>query len=211
MSISNQTIQDKNALVTDAVFLVLLEIQIPDTPTVRLVNNTEDITWNSETWQRFPFEFSDISENSKSEVSQWSIKISNAGRVIERYLQDYDLYLKQNGIEGNDITCIIRVVNSKDLANLTPILEHTALLQQPTTNSQWATFRLSAKNPYNKQFPPRKIFKNFCAWKFKSQQCGYAGDGAFCDKTLTTCRSYSNSSRFGAFIGVAGRGLVLVK
>ena len=211
MSLSNQTIQDKNALVTDAVFLVLLEIQIPDVPTIRLVNNTEDITWNSQLWQQFPFEFTDISEGSKSEVSQWDIKISNTNRVIERYLHKYNQYLKLNGVEGNDITCIIRVVNSKDLANTTAILEHTALLQQPTTNSQWATFKLSAKNPYNKQFPPRKIFKNFCGWKFKSTQCGYLGAGEFCDKTLTTCRSYSNSSRFGGFIGVVGRGLILVR
>ena len=211
MSLSNQTIQDKNALVTDAVFLVLLEIQIPDTPTVRLVNNTEDIIWSSYLWQQFPFEFSDISESSKSEVSQWTIKISNTTKAIERYLQEYDLYLKTNGIEGNDITCIIRIVNSKDLLNTTPILEYTALLQQPTTTPQWATFKLSAKNPYNKQFPLRKIFKNFCGWKFKSNQCGYAGTGDFCDKTLATCRIYSNSSRFGGFPGVAGRGLVLVK
>jgi len=210
MSLSNQTIKDKNALSTDAVFLVLLEIQIPDTPTIFLVNNTEDITWKDTLWQQFPFDFTDMAQNSGTEVPQWSIKISNVNRVIERYLHDYDLYLKQNGIDGNDIICVIRVINTNDLTNETPILEHTALLQQPTTNPQWATFKLSAKNPYNKSFPTRKIMKSFCAWKFKSEQCQYAGDGEFCDKTLPTCRAYNNGSRFGGFIGVSGSGLIIV-
>lgn len=208
--LSNQTILDKNSLSTGAVFLVLLEIIIPNTPTVRLVNNTEDITWNSDLYQQFPFDFTDMSQTTKSEVSQWSLKISNSTRAIERYLQEYDFYLKQNGIDGNEITCTIRVINTNDILNTTPILEHTALLQQPTTTPQWATFKLSAKNPYNKQFPPRKIIRNFCAWKFKGLQCQYAGTGVFCDKTLTTCRSYSNNPRFGGFVGVAGRGIVLV-
>lgn len=210
MTLSGQTIKDKNALSTDAVFLVLLEIDIPAVPTIRLVNNTEDITWNNELWQQFPFDFTDMSQNSNGEIPEWSIKISNVNRVIEIYLQNYDLYLKQNGIDGNDITCIIRVINTNDLLNNTPILEHEALLQQPSTTPQWATFKLSAKNPYNKSFPPRKIMKSFCSWKFKSTECGYSGTGAYCDKTLGTCRSYGNSSRFGAFVGMSTRGLILV-
>lgn len=208
--LSNQTIQDKNALATDAVFLVLLEIQIPDTQTVYLVNNTEDIVWNGNTWQKFPFDFNDISQNTNGETPQWTVKVSNVNRVMERYLQQYDQYLKQHGIDGNDIICVIRVVNSKDLLNTTPIVEYTALLQQPTTTPQWATFKLSAKNPYNKQFPPRRIMKSFCSWKFKSVQCGYSGSGEFCDKTLTTCRAYNNSPRFGGFVGVSSRGLIIV-
>jgi len=210
MAISDQTTEDLNALVTDAVFLVLLEINIPDTPTVRLVDNTEDVTWDSETWLHFPFELDEIPETSVSEIPQWSIKISNATRVIERYLQEYDLYLKTNGIDGNDITCTIRVINTNDLANTEPIIAINGLLQQATTNPQWATFKFSAKNPYNKQFPPRKIFKNFCGFKFKDSSCGYTGTGTVCDKTLTTCRAYTNSHRFGGFIGVKGRGLILV-
>jgi phage-related protein len=209
MALSSQTVQDKNALVTDAVFLILLKIEIPDTPTVYVTNNNESIDWNSNTYISFPFELEDINENTNSEVPEWTIKLSNANRVMERYLQEYDLYLKTNGIDGNEIKCTICVVNSNDLENTTPILEHNAVLSQPSTNAQWAIFKLSADSPYNKQFPPRKIMKNFCSWKFKSEQCGYSGDGDFCDKTLTTCRSYNNSPRFGGFIGVGGRGLVI--
>ena len=209
MALSNQTTQDKNALATDAVFLVLLEINIPSVDTVYLVNNTEDITWDGHIWQSFPFDFDDISQGASGEVPQWTLKISNVNRAIEQYLINYDLYLKQNGIEGNNITCVIRVVNSNDLANNDPIVQYDALLQQPTTTPEWATFKLGAKNPFTKQFPPRKILKAFCGWKFKSVECGYTGPETVCDKTLTTCRLYNNSPRFGGFPGVAGRGLIL--
>lgn len=210
MALSSQTIQDKNALVSDAVFLVLLEVQIPDTPTIYVTNNIEDVIWNGNTYLTFPFEIDDIRENTKSEVPQWTLKVQNVNRIFEQYLQNYDLYLKTNGIDGNEIKCIIRAVNSKDLANITPILEHNAILSQPSSNAKWATFKLSANSPYNKQFPPRKILKQYCQWKFKSTQCGYIGIETECNKTLTRCRELSNSHRFGGFVGVGGRGLVTI-
>jgi len=210
MSLSSQTIQDKNALSTDAVFLVLLEINIPSVETIRLINNTEDITWDSALWQQFPFTLSDISQTSKSEVSQWTLKVANATRVMERYMQDYDFYLKNNGVDGNEIECIIRVINTNDIDNTTPIAEFPSLLQHSTTDAAWATFKLTSRNLYSQQFPQRIIYKNFCSWDFKSTQCQYSGDGEFCDKTLTNCRAYSNSPRFGGFPGVSGRGLVVV-
>lgn len=218
MALSSQTIQDKNALNTDAVLITLLEIQIPsidsetETKTTLSVPITSDNTntvWNGETYIPFHFELDDKSFSSKSEVVQWSIKVSNTTRVMEQYIQDYDLLLKQYGIDGNQIVCYIRVVNSKDLDNATPIVEHRAILSQPKSDAQWASFVLTPNNLSKRQFPFRKILKNFCAWKFKSTKCGYEGTGEFCDKTLTTCRLYENSPRFGGFIGV-GEGVTLV-
>lgn len=210
MALSSQTIQDKNALTTDAVFLLLLEINIPDTDTIYLVNNTEDITWNSNTYLHFPFEIDEIPETSSGETTQFEIKVANANRVMEKYLQDYDLYLKTNGIDGNSITCTLSVVNTKDIDNTEAILSVDGILGQAATTPQWATFTFTAKNINSKQFPNRKIFKNFCGFKFKDERCGYTGTGLVCDKTLTTCRAYNNSPRFGGFIGVAGRGVTIV-
>ena len=209
MSLSPQTTEDKNALNSDAVFLVLLQIDIPSTETIRLVRNNENITWNGYTWIAFPFDFEDISVG-KGEVPQYTLKLDNTSRIMEAYVQMYDLYLKQNGIDGNEITCNIYTVNSKDLANITPINNFRGKLSSWQTNSKEASFMLSASNPFQKQFPPRKIFKNFCNWKFKSEQCGYTGSGTFCDKTLGTCRSYNNSQRFGGFAGVGYRGLTII-
>lgn len=199
-----------NKMASDAVIYLLADIHIPNLETIYICANGSPI-WNGNQYQEVEFDMEDLGFTSKSEVPEWVIKFSNINRVFEAYLQQYDLFLKQNGIHGNDINIDIRFVSSKELNNLEPIQHFKATLNQPSTNSLWATFRLSPRNPYNKTFPPRKILKNFCGWKFKSPQCGYVGSEVFCDKTLTTCRKYNNSPRFGGFIGVGARGLQLVK
>jgi|LGOV01.1.fsa_nt_gb lambda family phage minor tail protein L len=210
MVLSTQTTADINNLSTDAVFLHLLEISMPNQASVYIVNNTENITWNGNEYLMFPFDFEDLSESSTASVPQWTMRISNVNRVMERHLQEYDRYLKLNGIEGNEITCTIRLVNSKELENTEPITEYESVLSQPSTDARFATFKLSAKSPYNHNFPTRKILKNFCGFKFKGLICKYNGDAEFCDKTLVNCRTYGNSHRFGGFISASGSGITLV-
>jgi len=201
--------QEKNKLGTDSVFLVLLEVHIPGVPTVRITNNSEDVTWREEIWLSFPFEISDINEGANGEIPQWVITMDNRQRVMEKYLQDYDYYLKINGIEGNEIFCNCYITNSKDLANTEAIKEVYFELSQPTTTSEVATFTLTANSPFRKYVPRRKYLKLFCAWKFKSVECGYTGTGDTCDKGLVQCRAYGNSARFGGFPSVGFGGIRL--
>ena len=42
------TIKDLNAAASDSALLVGLEIFIPETPTVRIINNSENITFRGE-------------------------------------------------------------------------------------------------------------------------------------------------------------------
>jgi len=53
--ISTATTGDMNAASTPEVFLTLIEISHPDFDTVRLVNNTVDITSGGDTYTAFPF------------------------------------------------------------------------------------------------------------------------------------------------------------
>ena len=210
---SAKTVKELNSMATDSVLLTLLKLEIPNTPTVYLVNNPENITWNNNEYISFQFELDDLTIKSKSEVPQWGIKVQNVDRVFERFIQQYDLYIKQNGIDGNAIICTISVVNSADLTETNPIIEYATELDQPKTtpDSKFYTAVLRPSNPGNKEWPPRRIMKNFCSWKFRSAQCGFTGTGATCDKTLPTCRGYDNSNRFGGFPGVGAEGLVIVK
>lgn len=202
--------EEFNKLASPNIILVLLDINIPNTPTFYVTNNNENVTWNGNEYISFDFELEDISFSSKSEVTEWVVKFSNVNRVIEAYLQNYDLYLKQNGVQGNDITLDLRTVSSGDLGNLTPIQHYQSILNQPSSDAQWAVFKLTPKNTFNSTFQ-RKIHKNFCSWKFKGAECGYVGTAQVCDRTLTTCRAYNNAPRFGAFAGVGARGIKLVR
>ena len=209
MGLSLTAIQEKNALGTDSVFAVLLEILIPGVPTVTITNNGDNIEWNSAVWQAFPFEISELNEDSSGEVPQWTITLDNRQRVIEKYLSDYDQYLKTNGIEGNEIKCNCFIVNTKDLENTVPITEVYFELHQPSTDSNTATFVLTADSPFNIILPKRRFLKQYCFWKFKGTECGYTGTALTCDKSLTQCKAYNNSGRFGGFPSVGAGGVRL--
>lgn len=207
MALSLQTIKDKNSLGTDAVFHILLKVVIPGNEEIYVTNNTEDVVWGGKTWIAFYFDISELSENNTGEVPQWVITLDNRSRVVEAYLTMYDLYLKEHGILGNEVKATLYVVNSKDLDNTVPIKTATFELNEPSANSETATFVMSVSNPFTQSVPKRRFIQNFCYWKFKSPECGYTGAAETCDKTLKQCRAYGNNKRFGGFPGVGGSGI----
>lgn len=194
------TINDLNSLGTDAL-LPALEITIPGLDKIYVVKNRENITFNGNEYLAFDFQIEDLSQGGKGELPTWVIKVDNSTRILEQYILNYDLYLKQNGIQGNYIECIIRVLNTNDLSEA--ILEEYFELNQPTTDAKWATFNLSASSPFRMQYPTRRIFQNLCQWKFKDNRCAYSGSETVCNKSLTRCQELNNTGRFGAFLGVS--------
>lgn len=191
---------EKNRLSSDGAWLILLQIDVKQLDeSLRLVRNTENITWNGLEWQAFPFEIDDISENSKGEIPQITVKVSNVRRQVEYYIEQAD--------GGIGSLCTIKVVHSKHLDNSTPEVELQFEVTGSKATSEWATFTLGAPSPYNKQIGQR-VLKSFCRHKFKRSRCKYAGSVETCDHTLTTCRKLNNSVNFGGFPGVGlGGGL----
>ena len=53
--------------------------------------------------------------------------------------------------------------------------------------------------------PARRYSRNYCAWKFKSAECGYSGVEITCNKTKQRCKQLNNYQRFGAFPSVPTR------
>jgi len=208
LELSSIAIEEKNKLATDSVWLVALEITIPGVGTpVRVVRNNENITWRTYTWVAFPFEIDEIGEESKGEVPQVVIRVSNISRAMELYIHDYDDYIKTNGF--SPITVSIFVLNSENLGSDDPEVEHFFELKQPKTNALWATFTLGAANPFNKRFPQARILKGHCRFIFKGTLCGYTGGESECDKTLPRCRELLNQTRFGGFPGAGYGGIRL--
>jgi len=199
---------EKNKLTTDSVFLVLLEITIPIVAeTIRIVNNNEDIIWNSFTWQKFPFELDEISESSNAETSQFQIKVANVNNIIGQHIRAYDTYVKQNGF--SPIEVVLYVINNKDLANTTPIYAHNLILSTQNINHIEVSFTVSARDLFRARTPQYKMYPNSCRFKFKSTACGYAGIETVCDKTLKRCRELSNSNRYGGFPTIGNKGISL--
>lgn len=193
------TIQDLNNLGGDGVLLACLKIEISGQDPVYLVNNRENITFNGNEFIAFPFKFGEITSG-KGEVPQFNLQVDNTSRAVNRLMMEYDIYLKQNGIEGNKVIATIYVINTIDLTE--EILAEKFELTSWDSTTQWATFKMGASNPFMQEYPRRKMYANFCGFKFKGSQCGYTGAETVCDKTLTRCRELNNSVRFGGFKGL---------
>ena len=206
MALSNISKVEKNKLNTDSSFLCLLDITIPSVAeTVRIVNNNEDITWNSENYQAFPFDIDEISESANAELSQFSIKVGNANNIVGQYVRQYEAYIKEFGFQA--ITCTLYVVNTKDLDNTEPIYSTNLILSSSNVTAIEVTFTVSARDLFRVRTPLHRMFPNSCRFAFKSTQCGYIGSENNCDKTLFSCQGYGNSDRYGGFPTITNEGV----
>ena len=184
--------------------LILLEITVDGLGSpIRLVQNEVDITWNSQTWVAFPFEFDTVGEWRKNELPKVVVRVSNVARAIQGYIDDTD-----GGIQSE---VVVYVVHGGNLGETTPLMRLDYTVISTTCNHEWVTFSLSSSNTFTRRFPKNKCLKNVCRFRFKDSWCKYAGVETECDRSLTRCRALGNSVNFGGFPGVGYRGLRLSK
>jgi phage-related protein len=202
LTLSSIVIDQKNDLGSTEAILVAIDLAIPSiTEPIRLVRNNENITWRGSEYQAFPFSIDEISETATNEVPSVAITLANASRAIEKYIVEYDIWLKENAHQPIVVT--IHVLSTADLANTSSILSSTFEISSFSSNAESVTFNLTQKNLYIKAFPPHKITRK-CHFKFGSTECGVITGGT-CNKTLANCRSHNNSVRFGGYPSVGGK------
>lgn len=201
-TLSASVIDFKNSISTNDVLLLALELHIPSLiDPIYLIRNNEDITWRSITWQAFPFNMDEISETSTNEVPSVAIMMANASRALEKYVSDYDLWLKENAHQS--IIATIHVISTADLVNTESIISMSFEVSSFNSNASQIVFNLTQKNLYVKRWPPNQITRK-CHFKFGSTECGVVSSGT-CNKTMADCRRHGNSVRFGGFPSVGGK------
>jgi phage-related protein len=207
--LSSIAIQEKNKLAGGAITLVCLKITIPGVAEpLRIVSDSQNLTWQGEMWGAFNFEVDEITDQSTGEIPRVDLRVANVNRVMDAYLRDYDAYTKANGYTPVEI--YIYVVNKAvidDDGNAAPEVEYLFELKQPKSSSRWATFTLGAPNYFTRRYPLNRILKNHCRFRFKAVRCGYTGAGTSCSHTLSACRALGNSTRFGGAPGVGKGGI----
>lgn len=190
---------EKNKMYTDGVFVMLLEINIPNYDTIRLCYNNEDLTWNGVLWQTFPLEIGESSQEQDGSIPNIEIKVCNITRELQGFVED------TNGANKGKIT--VYVVNSKNLTSTTPELEEKYAIQKAHSDQEWITFTVGPDYSPNSKMPQERYLKNCCRYCYKSVRCGYSGDLTACNHTLTDCRKHSNSKRYGGFPGIDQGGI----
>lgn len=185
---------EKNKLAADGAWLVLLEIMIPVlNETLRLVRNTDDVTWRGYTWTAFPFAPDNIAEDSKGELQTLAVKVSNVTRTIQYYLEQ--------GEGGVGASVKLYVVHSKHLDLTQAEYEETFEVTSTTADAQWVTFSLGPGYPLMARRPEHRILKNFCRFQYGGVECAVSAaikqDKPTCNKSLVDCRERHNSIRYG--------------
>lgn len=184
-------------------WLILLDVVLPDSSVLYLVNNNEDIVFQGNTYLAFSFSFSGHGQDSKGKIPSVTITMSNVTGVIQQYME------ANNGLVGCPVT--LRLVHvdhlAEDYSSLTLNLEILA----PSANAKTASFVLGPPNPLKKRFPVDQYIAMHCRFAFKTDpRCGYTGTATECNRTLDQCRALGNSGRFGGHPGLDGRGVRLV-
>lgn len=181
---------EKNKLSSDAPFLLLFDISHEQlAENIRLVRNTEDVTWAGKTWTAFPVDIEDYSEDGKS-LPALNMKIAAGQGLITTYMQKY------GGL--TDARVRIYIVHAKCLDVDKPEMELEFQITETTYDEQWITFTLGASPELANRFPAWKYLTDFCPFVCGDIRCGYAGDKT-CKNNLASCLI---PERFGGEPGI---------
>ena len=190
--------REKNELYTNSAFIILLEILLGD-ETARICYNTEDITWNGNVYQAFPFDIGDISENNDGSDPNVQLRVDNTSQALQYIVEE------NNGANGTEV--IIRVVNTEALDNTESELEEHFVVTKTSVDKQYITFTLGTEYSSRTRRPVYRYMKNNCPFRYKGIRCGATAEQTSCNHTLTDCRARNNSERFGGFQGIDQRGV----
>lgn len=200
LTLSSAAVVSANKVANDGAWLVLLEIILGGIDEhIYIVRNNEDIFWNNQIWQAFPFSLNDIKRDNKGTLNNLTIDVDNTSRDLEFYLG--------RGKGGTGARVILRCVRSDGLEATEPDFEEYFTVKSTTVTESSVSFSLG--NAYNTKSrrPWRRYLKNTCPFKYKGLRCGCSSSYPSCDHTLTDCRKRENSKRFGGFPGIPQGGL----
>ena len=157
---------------------------------VRLVRNPDPVTFDAgdgqgpQVYQPFNFEMGEFAVSTTGAMPELELKVSNILRVLQTLIEEY------GGLVGANLSLFC--VSTANLAG-EPDLAMAFTVKAVTCDAKLVTFKLGATSPLRRLFPLYMYRPNFCAWRYKSPQCGYVGPLPTCSHTLdgaTGCRAH---------------------
>ena len=156
-----------------------------------------DVTFDGQTYTRFPMSHEYVGENTQGEIPVLKIKVSNVSRYMQAFLEQYDFC----GLKVK-----ITLVWANQLAETDAKMDDIYYIDSYSADENAVEFNLTGRfDVLDVTIPARKYSRNYCGWKFKSTECGYSGGETTCNKTLSRCRVLANQERFGGFPSVPSR------
>lgn len=177
-------------------FLYVIE-KYDGTNDLHLASYDTDVTFNGVLYAKFPITHEFVGENNQGQIDQVKVRLANVSRIIQAYLEQYDF-------RGKKVT--IRMVWADQLMDPDAYMDDVFFIDSYTADQQNVEFTLTGKfDVLALDLPARRYSRNYCAWKFKSVECGYTGGEGSCNKTQQRCKQLGNYKRYGAFPSVPSR------
>jgi lambda family phage minor tail protein L len=162
----------------------------------------ENVSFAGQTYVRFPITIDKVGSNMNGEVDGLRVTLANVSRLVQGYLENYEWRGKKLRIQ---------TVFADQLADASACITDEFYIDSITADASNVSLTLTSKfDLLDLELPRRRYMRNNCAWKFKSEQCGYAGVETECNKTLARCRVLNNQLRFGAFPSIPARRVSIV-
>lgn len=188
---------EKNKPENKPIFLYAIYDYDNNDSNLYFVEHDTNITFDSQEYIKFPITYERIGENTRGEIDAVRITLSNVSRLIQGYLENYDL-------RGKKVQ--ILTVWADHLNDADAYIEDIFYIDNYIADQNNVVFTITSKfDVLGVEIPVRKYSRNYCAWKFKSSECGYSGTETECNKTLQRCRELNNNGRFGGFPSVPSR------
>ncbi len=192
-------LKQKNAITNAPIYLYTIYDYDGVGNNLNLAEWSEDIVFDGVTYSKFPISHDEVGENSQGQTPSIRIRIANVSRLIQYYLETYDWRGKK---------VLVRLVFLDKLAIADCKLDFIFYIDSYTANEKAAEFNLLPKvDALQITLPRRTHSRNYCQWRFKSDECGYAGAETECNKTKQRCKVLNNYVRYGGFPAIPSKKL----
>lgn len=201
--LSLATVVEKNRIASPVAFVTLLEVSVINNQTGSvdevqyLCRNNEDILFQGNTYKKASFGYK--IEHSSDGMPEVKLTIQDpTGSVLQKAEQ-------YAGGVGWKVRFML--VNTGNLSQ-PPEIDESIHVIAGKVSSYALTLTLGARNPLRQRFPRRLQWRDRCSFRYKGDQCKYAGAMQTCDYTLqgaNGCAAHGNEQNFGGFPGISPR------
>lgn len=199
MTLHNDFLKEKNKQVNKPIFLYTIYNYDGASNDLNLAESKESIEFDGITYNAFPITHDNVSDNAQGQTPEIKVRVANVSRLIEYYLNIYDL---------RDKKVLIRLVWADKLDNPDIKFDVVYYINNYTANEKAVEFTLLPKvDALGIVLPKRTYSRNYCQWRFKSDECGYSGEFTECNKTKQKCKELNNYVRFGGFPAIPSKKL----
>ncbi len=158
----------KNQLSQPGAWVWLLTLAAPDSgPVLRFASNTEDVTYDGNSYAAFNFSIDSFSINTDGELPEITMVVTNVGYSLQSYMRTYA------GLIGWTVSWV--QVNTDYLAE--DYSEDLTSLAITGTENSWPNvqFTLGVNPALRYRVPEDRFNPHACPHRFRTARCGYVG------------------------------------